>query len=631
MRIRYRPAFLLVLFISGLYACRQNVPPPTENKLSIYTDPPIVGQLQQLIDSGSRWSGPESRKQLKQLKTTALQSGERATGYYYYLEGIHYWYADSNQAAMNSFRQVLPAKPTDTARNFDLIALQQLGMLKLGLVSKVDDSTFASLFRLIELVEKYHYADSWRVYEQAAESYFRFGDYNKAESYTNKAITGYQHKDDHYRMSFFMEELSRIHERRRHFKEAISYEESALHHAQQQPDSSRLATVYSALGVLYEKAGGQRNGHELMEKAFAIKERINKVSFREYLNYGQIQQEEKDYARALIYMNKALDKAREDKSAGNLSDAYNNIYQVYYDKGDYKNAINYLDSAANMALTEQEERQLKKVVEIHALNDLKEQQHKTQDLSRQYNNQAIIMQQQRIILLIITILLVAGIIITVLLIRQRKLKSQKLSIELEQRLLRSQMEPHFIFNTLSVLQSFIRHDEKEKSVKYLNKFARLLRINLENSRHNLVPLHQETEALENYLSLQKIRFANVFDYTINNIEEVDADICIPPMLLQPFVENAIQHGMRNLPYKGDITITLQLNNDMLQCVIEDNGQGLLQKIDKGKNSLSSIITQERLKILSSQTGKLASLTITDKKLEGRTGVKVIMIIPTQRC
>ncbi|QJB38239.1 histidine kinase [Chitinophaga oryzae] len=631
MYIRRLSILLIISLCCAVCGCQPQpaAPPPAGQGV---TTPPVIRELQHLIDSGARWDGPQAARRLAALKDSALRAGPVASGYYYFLEGIHYWYADSNQAAINSFNQMLPAGRPDTGQPADLVILQQLGWLQVRLTSKIDDSTFSRLFHLISLAEQHQYAGSWRVYDLAAEIYFRFGDYDKAETYAAMARDSYPVTDDYFRLSLFMEERSRIYERRHQYRQALQYQDSALQYALQQPDTIRLATVYGALGVLYEKNGDKPRGHALMEKAFNIKEKINKVSFREYLNYGQLHQEKKDYSAALHYFGKALEKARKDNNAGNLSDAYDAIRQVYYDKGDYKTAISYLDSAANMALEEQEDRQLRKIVEIQALNDLKVQQQKTTDLSRQYNNQAIIVRQQQVILLIITILLALGLLITFLLIRQRKLVTQKMSIELEQRLLRSQMEPHFIFNTLSVLQSFIRRDEKEKSVKYLNKFARLLRLNLENSRHNLVRLQQETEALENYLSLQAVRFDNLFGYTIHDIPaEESSGICIPPMLLQPFVENAIQHGMRNIAHRGHISITLQLQGDQLHCVIEDNGQGLQPPKNKDKNSLSSIITQERLKILSIQTGKQASLSITDKAGEGRTGVRVTLIIPTQRC
>ncbi|MBC9932923.1 tetratricopeptide repeat-containing sensor histidine kinase [Chitinophaga qingshengii] len=631
MHIRLSAALLIMCLCGGLFGCQSGPQAPSGSD-TITTVSPVVTELQHLIDSSARWDGPEASTRLEQLKNSALHAGPLASGYYYYLEGLHHWYADSNQAALNSFAQMLPGKLSDTSQFADLMILQQLGQLQVRLASKIDDSTFTRLFNLIALAEQYQYSGSWRVYDLAAEIYFRFGDNDKAETYASMARDSYPYPDDYFRLSLFMEERSRIFERRHQFKEALLYQDSALQYASRQPDTIRLASVYSALGVLYEKTGRQQPGHALMEKAFRIKERHHKVSFQEYVNYGQLFQEKKDYTTALQYLGNALEKARQAHNSGNLSTAYHAIYQVYYEKGDYKTAIHYLDSAANMALTEQEERQLRKIVEIQALNELKAQQQKTLGLSRQYNNQATIVRQQQVILLIVGILVILGLLITFLLIRQRKLVNQKMSIELEQRLLRSQMEPHFIFNTLSVLQSFIRRDEKEKSVKYLNKFARLLRLNLENSRHNLVRIQQETEALENYLSLQAVRFDNLFAYTINDIpSEESSGVCIPPMLLQPFVENAIQHGMRNIAHRGHIAITLQLQGDLLHCVIEDNGQGLQPARNKEKDSLSSTITQERLKILSIQTGKLASLTITDKASEGRTGVRVTLIIPTQRC
>ncbi|WP_212004841.1 sensor histidine kinase [Chitinophaga sp. HK235] len=302
------------------------------------------------------------------------------------------------------------------------------------------------------------------------------------------------------------------------------------------------------------------------------------------------------------------------------------VYQEYYNKGDYQNVLRILDSTSNTALSEQDEKQMWKAAAVQGLKELESRQQQMLDLSRQYN------YHQQIILVLIMFLLALGIFTTLLLIRQRRLVTAKMSLELEQRLLRSQMEPHFIFNTLSVLQSFIRRDEKDKSVRYLNKFSRMLRLTLENSRHSLVPLHRETEAIENYLSLQVVRFDNVFDYTIQDIPEEDSsDICIPPMLLQPFVENAIQHGMRNIAHHGHISITLELKEDILHCIIEDNGQGLQPVKKKEKHTLSGTIVRERLKMLSHQTGKTATLTITDKQTEGRTGVRVTLMIPVQRC
>jgi LytS/YehU family sensor histidine kinase len=198
------------------------------------------------------------------------------------------------------------------------------------------------------------------------------------------------------------------------------------------------------------------------------------------------------------------------------------------------------------------------------------------------------------------------------------------------------MEPHFIFNTISVLQSLVRQNERELSIKYLSQFARLLRISLENAREELVPLKVEIEALQHYLSLQQVRFRNVFTYTIDTYEgyadEAD-ELLIPPMLLQPFVENAIQHGMAGMKDNaGKIRISIRKDAKTLRFLIEDNGQletHLRQTDPVKKNSLSTTITRERLALLSRQAGMPASLDILRRPKSAGGGMVVTMVIPFQ--
>lgn len=218
--------------------------------------------------------------------------------------------------------------------------------------------------------------------------------------------------------------------------------------------------------------------------------------------------------------------------------------------------------------------------------------------------------------------------------RRRQLTIERDKAVLAQQLLRSQMEPHFLFNTIAVLQSLIRKDEKDLSIKYLSQFARLLRISLENSRKSLVPLNEEVEALQNYLSLQQVRFQNVFSFEIQCFEGFDGqaeELLIPPMLLQPFVENAIQHGMRGkVNNEGMISIVIEKEGEMLRCIIADNGDGKsASNEDFKKNSLSTVITRERLELLSKQSGRKAVLEIKPAAENDGKGTVVTITIPFQ--
>lgn len=224
------------------------------------------------------------------------------------------------------------------------------------------------------------------------------------------------------------------------------------------------------------------------------------------------------------------------------------------------------------------------------------------------------LERNSLLLLIIGLLAVLAISWMFLLYvvqKQRKQNQEKEKILLQQQLLRTQMEPHFIFNTLSALQSFIRFDEKEKSLKYINQFSKLLRSSLELSRQSYVPLNEELETIENYLSLQQMRFEYSFEYEISVPQTDTASLLVPPMLIQPFVENAIIHGMNKQAGKGKIRLEINLKENELLVKITDNGNnyGKASKGNESHRSLSGTIAKERLEILAKETKTNARLEI----------------------
>ncbi|HKH60835.1 MAG TPA: two-component regulator propeller domain-containing protein, partial [Flavitalea sp.] len=184
--------------------------------------------------------------------------------------------------------------------------------------------------------------------------------------------------------------------------------------------------------------------------------------------------------------------------------------------------------------------------------------------------------------------------------------------------LRSQMNPHFIFNSLNSIQHFITTHEKEEALHYLSKFSKLIRKILENSRQNTVSVSNELELLQLYIQLEQLRFSNKFDYHITVDEKIDIDNTdIPPLLIQPYIENAIQHGLINKNSKGDLWLTLERNNGLLVCKIEDNGIGRdkAQQIEEKKVSrhvaLGIKVTNERISTLSALLDYKIEVVIED--------------------
>jgi len=192
--------------------------------------------------------------------------------------------------------------------------------------------------------------------------------------------------------------------------------------------------------------------------------------------------------------------------------------------------------------------------------------------------------------------------------------------EITQANLRQQMNPHFIFNTLNSIQYYMYQHDKLATNNYLTKFSSLMRKVLENSQHTAVPLRDELDALRLYLELEMIRFREKFVYEINIDDEIDTLLYkVPTMLIQPYVENSICHGLMPGENKGTIKIDLKLEKDYISCIIEDNGIGreaALEKKKKSENSHNSLGTQivtSRLDLVNALYGTSLKTIYTDLK------------------
>jgi len=213
---------------------------------------------------------------------------------------------------------------------------------------------------------------------------------------------------------------------------------------------------------------------------------------------------------------------------------------------------------------------------------------------------------------------------------------------LKQQLFRSQMNPHFIFNSLGSIQSSIINEEPGKAIRYLSRFSKLMRNILDSSIEEVVPLEEELKTIENYLELQKVRYADKFDYTIDIDTDIDTEtVMVPPMLAQPFIENAIEHGIKHKVGKGKIEIRIRRSThrlidasthrlidpsthrtpDPLIFEVEDDGIGrqkaqeILMQQDAKHKSLATVITRERIAALNRKSKKKITLEIIDLKDE----------------
>src|SRR6187401_3181418 len=173
--------------------------------------------------------------------------------------------------------------------------------------------------------------------------------------------------------------------------------------------------------------------------------------------------------------------------------------------------------------------------------------------------------------------------------------------------LRAQMNPHFIFNCLSSINKFILKNDTDTASDYLTRFSRLIRQSLTNPQLSLIPLSDEIEMLRLYLDMERLRFSESFKYNIVYENTIEPEtIYIPPMLLQPFCENAIWHGLMHKEGQGKLDIVMSMEKDQLKCVITDNGIGkakaaeLKSRSGEKEKSFGLKITTERLSLFNNE-------------------------------
>ncbi len=226
-----------------------------------------------------------------------------------------------------------------------------------------------------------------------------------------------------------------------------------------------------------------------------------------------------------------------------------------------------------------------------------------------------IRQQRMMLFIILSIVLVLTVIVGVLdFIRRRKRNAEEQQM-LNQQLLRMQMNPHFLFNALGSIQNYMYRNETQKAAAYLNNFASLTRSILEHTTREFISLDDEIETLRNYLELEQMRSNKGFEYHIVISDELDLDFTeIPPMLIQPFVENAVKHGLCGLNHPGILSIDFKEENQMLYVGITDNGHGIsnMQKHSKTHRSMSMQILRKRQKILSRQLKKDVFVSVKNR-------------------
>lgn len=427
----------------------------------------------------------------------------------------------------------------------------------------------------------------------------------KAEENSLEALFLFKKTNKQNRIPQCFITLSRVYNKKDEFDKAIRYLDSAI-------------ILYKNLDIPLE-----------LNNALLVKSEIylHKQNYDEALSIAKkinddpkVMTEQKIYALQLLYeINKAMNNHK--KSLDYLEEnkfITDSLYKLDRDKM-MESVRSEIEAKNRLAILENE----------NQINELNIKQN----------------QYWIFILVSISALLMLAVIIAFLILRQSKMRAERqriemeqASIQLEQKLLRTQMNPHFIANALAAIQGNIYKQDKEKSITYLSKFAKLMRFILESSREKEVLLSKEINSLTHYLDLQKLLLEEKLQYSIC-IEKTlhTEELKIPPMLIQPFVENAIKHGIELKEGEGNVSIKFNKKNQhQIEVIIEDNGLGrkavgeIYKERKSNHLSFSTNITKERIKNLNthsaSQFTELTEDIIENHKIEG---TRVTLNIPVK--
>lgn len=465
------------------------------------------------------------------------------------------------------------------------------------------------------------------------------GHYDKALELLEKSLTIQERLKNRSRVAGIKTNIGSIYMKKEDNTTAIKYLNEALEINREISDKSQQAESLNNLGYIYVTLKKYEDAYNYYNEAKKINIEIDNQEGISLSNLGiaDCYMEQKKYDKALPHILRSFEISKKLDLLDHQKDAYKFLSIIYENNGDYKNAyknhkqfkiIN--DSLFNTENTEkftqlEYEHKYKQALDSASIRELKltkTVQATSQDLQK---------SQRNYLWAIIGVLLVS-ILLGAIIFYQKlgHVKAKTQNIIMEQKLLRSQMTPHFIFNSLSVLQGMILNKEEKKSVHYLSKFSKLLRITLENSRDKTVSLSQELAAVQDYLTLQNLE-NEAYKCTILVEDSIDVELFeVPPMLIQPFVENAIEHAFINQTDDRKIDIRLTYLDKKLVCTITDNGIGINYKCEhknNGKKSLATTITSERLKVLSKDFKMEGSVTIDDRQKFNETGTQVTLVIP----
>jgi tetratricopeptide (TPR) repeat protein len=484
------------------------------------------------------------------------------------------------------------------------------------------------------------YFEKTNIQRGLAQSYLNIGivygaqkDYKNSIKNFNKSLKIHSAMKDLSGEGYLLLNLGDLHTATKQYSNAIEYFKKAIRILEAKKMFLPLTDAYGSMAQCLIKVNQLNEANVCIDSTLSLSKRYNNKHgyFLAHYDYGDYFKAQGNTKEAIKYWEIALNYASNAGTLEYQSDLYKSLSEVYYSTKNYEKSIKYFKEHIVLKDSIFNDDNSKKLLasQIQYDFDKKAAAIKSQQAIKDAVAKEKI-QQQKII--IVSVILGSGLLLFGLLffIYRRKSKHALEVNKLENKTLRSQLNPHFIFNALASIQKYM-NEYPDKAENYLAKFAKLMRAVLENSEKEYISLEDEFEMLKNYMDLEKLRVKNGFTYQFNIHENIDLEeIQTPPLLLQPIIENAIWHGVAKDEGHGEIIINVDKANEFLRFEIENKSDIKLEEqvanntaLEGKRKSFGQQIVRERLNLLSKEKGKKCQMEMASTA----HGMKVIVLIP----
>jgi len=456
---------------------------------------------------------------------------------------------------------------------------------------------------------------------------FYLDHYDKAQEYFLRLLEIRTEIGDKQGISMALNQLGTVMARTKRYDKALDYFSKSLTIRKEINYKMGISQIYNNIANVYFDL-------EEMDKVLVyrlksleiVRELDNKweIALSTY-NIAEYYLENNEPDTAFPYLSESQELAEMLNNQGLIRDN-TQFFSWYYElKEDYIKALKYLKDYSKLTKKQFSEKLSETIAEMQIKYETEKKEQEIELLTKDTEIKDLRIKRHQAFTFALVGLFVLVILIGFLWFskmkekqKREKIELEKINLQTEQKLLRAQINPHFMFNALNSVQSYLSANDNLKAMSYLAKFSLLMRNILDNSRKPMITLEDEINTLKLYIELESMRFKNAFDFEINIHPKIVAPrTYIPPMLIQPFVENSIKHGFRNLDRKGKLIIDFYNINGLVSCSIEDNGIGrkkateLSQTNNNRHKSLGMQVINERLNVLSKAKKITAKCEIKD--------------------